>query len=323
MIKARVYRSAKRIFECKILDSGEIVSATALGKLLKREENIVVGDFVNLEKDLNSDEYIIQSVEQRSNEIFRVIVREGKKKVSASNIDVLAIVISVNRPAYKRGVIDRFLIRAFQWNIEPIIIFNKMDLFDEEELDLKFEADRFNKINAKCFEISALDGSYKNRFLDYGIEDLKKYVDGKTTMFAGQSGVGKSKTINFLAGLEVELKTKAVGKKGKGTHTTTWSEIIDVGNISLIDSPGIRSLALEDINEDELITFFPDLAKLYGHCKFNNCTHEREAKGCAYRQNLDSEKYEDECLISRLDSYIHIFNELSQVDHWDSNLKSK
>ena len=123
MLKARVNKSAKREFECRILDSGELVVATALGNLLKGDENsIVVGDYVMI------DNNVIVEVLPRTNEIFRLIVREQKKKVTASNCDLMVIVSSVSRPEYKRGIVDRFLVRAHQWGIRPLIVFKKMDL---------------------------------------------------------------------------------------------------------------------------------------------------------------------------------------------------
>ncbi|MGZ3809588.1 MAG: GTPase RsgA, partial [Bacteriovorax sp.] len=134
MLKARVFKSAKREFDCKIEGTGEMVVATALGNLLKGDENtIVVGDYVMIENN------VITEVLPRTNEIYRLIIREQKKKVTASNCDLMVIVSSVSRPEYKRGIVDRFLVRAHQWGIRPLIVFNKMDEYNEDELDIMFE----------------------------------------------------------------------------------------------------------------------------------------------------------------------------------------
>jgi len=318
-MRARVIRSAKREFDCKIMDSGEVVTATALGKLLKKNETVVVGDFVELSKIEETGEYQISKREERSNEIFRIIIREQKKKVTAANCDLLIILCSVSKPEYKRGLVDRYLVRAHQWQIEPIVIFNKMDEYTEDLFDIKFETDRLNDLGVKCFETSAKFEDYKNRYLDAGAEELKEYIKGKTSIFLGQSGVGKSKSITSLSDGKVDLKTKNVGKGGKGSHTTTWSEIIECGEFTTIDSPGIRSFSLDDIDPEQLLSYFPDLEEIAVTCKFTNCTHAENAKGCRFWTDYNPETREGELVHSRLDSFKRIYEEISQIPAWQRN----
>ena len=160
MLKARVFKSAKREFDCKIEGTGEMVVATALGNLLKGDENsIVVGDFVMI------DNNVIVEVLQRTNEMYRLIIREQKKKVTASNCDLLVIVSSVSKPEYKRGIVDRFLVRAHQWGIRPLMVFNKMDEYDDNVLDIQFEFDRMNNLGIECFEVSAAESAYQKKYL--------------------------------------------------------------------------------------------------------------------------------------------------------------
>ncbi|MCP4912245.1 MAG: ribosome small subunit-dependent GTPase A [Oligoflexia bacterium] len=317
-MRARVYRSAKRLFECKLLESGELVEATALGKLLKK--GIVVGDFVQLSYDESTSEYQIDEVEERESEIFRILIRENKKKITAANCNLLVILMSVSKPAYKRGLVDRFLIRASQWGIKPIVVFNKMDQYEEDEFDLKFEEKRLSILGVDCFEISALQGEeYKQRFLEKGIVELKEALAKRTAIFLGQSGVGKSKTITNLSGGKVELKTKNVGKVGKGSHTTTWSEIIDLPLFSLIDSPGIRSFSLEDINPKDLIMYFPDIEEMGVNCKFKDCAHTENVKGCIFHSGqIDQEELD--IYFSRLESYQRILEEIGQTPEWEKGL---
>ncbi len=318
MIKARVYHSSKREFTCKLETTGEMVLATALGKLLKKDETIVVGDFVFLEK-MGENEYEIHEVEERRNELYRVIVRERKKKVTAANCDYLVIVNSTSKPRYKRGILDRFLVRAIQWDVKPLIVFNKMDEYNPKDLDIHFEKDRLKHLNVECFEVSAKFPEYENRFLDLGLNDLKERLSGSTAIFVGQSGVGKSRSISTFSGGKVELKTKAVGKKGKGSHTTTWSEIIDCNSFSLIDSPGIRSFSMEDLNEEDLIDFFPDLHPYIVRCQFNDCQHEEKSKGCHFN-SLGLEGYEEKIILSRLESFTKIKDEISKTPFWDKKM---
>ena len=316
----RVIRSAQREFDVRNED-GQIITATARGNLLKKDNNVVVGDYVELERIVETGEWQIVAIKERESEIFRVSIREQKKKVTAANCDLLVILSSVSRPAYKQGIVDRFLVRACQWGIRPIIVFNKMDEYDAEKSpDLTFEELRMKRLGAECYEICAKEGeAYEPQFLEQGWKELVERLHKRTAIFLGQSGVGKSQTITKLSGGQVELKTKAVGKVGKGSHTTTWSELVELPNFYLIDSPGIRSFSLDDINPKELLSYFPDLEEISVHCKFTDCKHTEKSKGCAFHNN-DLEERELEAINSRLDSYQRIHEEASQVPIWSKKI---
>lgn len=311
-MRARIYRSAKREFDCKIVDSGEMIRAKALGNLLKGQASLVVGDYIDVVKENN--EYIIKEMEERSSEVFRILVREQKKKIVASNCDLMIVLMSVSKPKFKRGIIDRFLIRASQWGIRPIVIFNKMDEYDPNDFDIVFESDRLKRLGADCYECSALHPDYIPRYLKFGYHDLINTLRGRTAIFLGQSGVGKSKTINALAGGEIELKTNAVGRANKGAHTTTWAEMIDFDLFTLIDSPGVRSFSLQDILAENFIEYFPDLEEIATTCQFSNCSHAPDALGCAFYK-IEDER-EAELVFSRLESFWRILDELQCTPDW-------
>jgi ribosome biogenesis GTPase / thiamine phosphate phosphatase len=324
--KGRVVRSSKREFDIRLSaqsdgEKTEIISATALGNLLKKDRSVVVGDNVILSKIPETGEWQIIDIEERTSEIYRVSIREQRKRVTAANCDLLVILSSVSKPAYKQGIVDRFLVRACQWGIRPIVVFNKMDQYDADlGPDLLFEKKRLELLGAECFEICAKQAEeYKKQFFDQGWTELQDILKGRTAIFLGQSGVGKSQTISRLSGGEVELKTKEVGKVGKGSHTTTWSELVELPHFYLIDSPGIRSFSLEDINPKELITYFPDLEEIGVNCKFTDCQHEPNSKGCAF-YNSNLEENLKEALYSRLDSYKRIYEEVSQIPEWSKKL---
>ena len=310
LVKARVFKSAKREFDCKIVETKQMVVATALGNLLKGDENtIVVGDYVMI------DNMTIVEVLPRINEMYRLIIREQKKKVTASNCDLLVIVSSVSRPDYKRGIVDRFLVRAHQWGIRPLMVFNKMDEYDPNSLDIQFEFDRMNNLGIECFEVSAANENYKAQYLALGLNDLKSRLLNKTSIFLGQSGVGKSRLISQVSEGKINLLSNEVGKVGKGKHTTTWSEIVDCESMSLIDSPGIRSFGVEDLLAEELITYFPDLEEATVNCKFSNCVHQEDSKGC-YFYTLDQTARETKLLMSRLDSFCRMKEEISETPNY-------
>lgn len=315
-MRARIYKSDKRTFECKLDDSGEIIKATAIGNLLKKGETLVVGDYVFLEEIPETKEIIITSLEERSSEIFRIIVRESRKKVTAANCDLLIILTSVSKPQFKRGLVDRFLVRACQWGIRPIVVFNKMDEFDEESFDINFEEKRLNQLGAKCFEMSALNGEYLPRYLENGLAELKEEIKDRTSIFLGQSGVGKSHTINTLSDGKFDLRTNKVAKVGKGSHTTTWSEIVDLDGFCTIDSPGIRSFSLDDIDPEDLLSYFPDLEEVASNCKFSNCDHTEGTKGCVFWKQYSPDTEEGEFIHSRLDSFHRIYDEISALPSW-------
>lgn len=315
-IRARIFRSSKRNFDCQREDTKEIVVATALAALLK-EDHLVVGDWVGLTPPPKpGEDWVITEVQKRQNSIFRNLPREQRKKVIASNVDVMVVVVSAGKPDYKRGLIDRYLVRSEYWDVPAYVIFNKMDLYDEQEFDLKFEADRLNWLNAECFEVSAEVDSYAPRFLEKGMTELDGMLKGKTAILLGHSGVGKSRLITKLSNGRVKLLSGELGKVGKGAHTTTWAELVDAESFTLIDSPGVRSMSLSDLTKEELLHSFSDINEWSAKCQFaSNCNHAENSKGCFF-QGLDKSKRENLLILSRLDSYKRVLEEVATIPDW-------
>ncbi len=313
-----IIKSSQRVFICKTQD-GQQIEATALGNLLKGEHGLVVGDKVQV--DLTQQTPVIVHVEPRSNELFRFLPREKKRKITAANVDIMAILVSVAKPEYKRGMVDRYLLRAVQWDVAPIVIFNKMDMYDEEKIDLLFEVERLKSLGVRCFEYSATQKDYVARVLPDGPEQLIETLKNKMTIFLGQSGVGKSKTIAALSDGKIDLKTREIGKAGKGTHTTTWSEVVDCGRFMLIDSPGIRSFSVVDFLDRNIESYFPDLYSYISGCQFSNCQHNANAKGCGFA-GLDEDNRQHQMILSRLDSYLRLKEEISETPDWEKNKKN-
>ena len=309
--KAKIIKSSKRVFECK-LESAEVVNATALGKIFKTQKP-VVGDWVEIQKT-QQDEYEILSIIERRNEIYRQLVREKKKKVIAANIDLICIVMSVSKPEFKRALLDRYLLRSVQWEIPTVVIFNKMDEF-EDQIDIEFESKRIKGLIIDSFEISSTNKSYQKRFLSKGLDELKEMFNQKTAILMGQSGVGKSKLISAISGGEIELISGKLAKVGKGAHTTTWAEIISFDNFDLVDSPGVRTLSINDISIDDLNRLFPDIFPYFQHCKFNDCRHEESSKGCFFN-SLDENNIDNQIALSRLDSYLRFKDEIEEIPEW-------
>lgn len=314
--KARIFKSSKRHFDCQILETKEIVQATALATLLK-EDHLVVGDWVNLKApETSTDSWTIESVDERQNAIYRNLPREQKKKVIASNVDLILIVASAGKPTYKRGLVDRYLARSSFWEIPTFVVFNKMDQYNPEEFSINDEADRLQWINAECFEVSAEHPEYRPHYLSEGFKELAEKLKGKTAILLGHSGVGKSRLITSLSHGKAQLLSGELGKVGKGAHTTTWAELIDAESFHLIDSPGVRSMSINDLTQDELLFSFPDINEFSTKCRFaSNCTHEENSKGCFF-QRLDETKREDQLILSRLDSFKRMLEEVSNIPDW-------
>jgi ribosome biogenesis GTPase / thiamine phosphate phosphatase len=314
-LRAQIVKNDKREFYCLEENGQEVLRATALAKFLKGDAVLVVGDWVRLEK--NRDEYHIAELEERKNSIYRRLVRENSIKVQAANIDLIVLVASLSKPPFRQGLVDRYLLRAFDWGIPVVLVLNKFDQYDAKtsDFDLSFEIDRLRPLGLPIFILSAKNPDLASSLSEVGgFKDLKSRLRGKLAFFTGQSGVGKSEMINALAEREVPLRTHEISKVGKGSHTTTWSEIVQGGDFRIVDSPGIKSYAIDDIVQDICIELFPDLFQFARLCQYSNCQHTPDIDGCALMKEIDRRGREEgersaELLQSRLDSFHKIFSE--------------
>lgn len=307
-MRARIIRSARRSFECMPEGKTELIMATAMGNLLK-DGDLVVGDYVEIEQ--NADEWIISGMEKRKNSVFRRLIREQKEKTIAANLDLLVIICAVSKPNFKRGLLDRYLMRAQQWEIPAVLVFNKIDQF-KNQINIEFESNRIASLDIPIFKTCAKLDLVNNEHQG-SLNQLKDYLKNKTSMFVGQSGVGKSKLISALTDGEINLESRELGKVGKGAHTTTWAELIHYKDFQIIDSPGIRTLSIEDIYLEELDHLFPDLVHLLVKCQYNNCKHEKDSKGCYFQSEFEGKEF----ILSRLESYLRFQEELGRIPNWD------
>jgi ribosome biogenesis GTPase len=279
-----VYKSTGSWYTVKA-DNNQIYVCRIKGKFrmkgIKSTNPIAVGDVVDFEIDETSDAITgsIHHIHDRKNYIVRKSVNLSKQThIIASNIDIVFLIVT-----------------AEAYHIKAVLLFNKIDTFDEAMSDEQlFLQHVYTQIGYDCLRVSAKNGK--------GLDKLKEMMQGKVCMFSGHSGVGKSTLVNALEPT-LNLKTKEISDlHQQGQHTTTFAEMFDLTfGSKIIDTPGIRGFGIVDMEKQEIKGYFPEFFKLEDHCKFNNCLHKEEPN-CAIKKALE----EDKIAWSRYRSYLQI-----------------
>lgn len=282
-------------------DDGQRIECRIKGKFrtkgIKTTNPVAVGDWVECEMEPEQESAVITHLEPRKNYIIRRSVNLSKQaQIIGANLDQAILVVTLASPPTSLGFIDRFLVTAEAYDIPAVLIFNKLDLFSEEGLDILQEYTAiYEQIGYPCYKVSALDGT--------NIAQIKALLQNKITLVSGHSGVGKSTLINAIEP-NVKLKTGEISDwSDKGKHTTTFAEMIDLSfGGKLIDTPGIRELGIVDIEPEELSHFFPEMRMRLNQCRFHNCRHVNEP-GCVIIEAVENGDIES----SRYDSYLSIY----------------
>ena len=296
-----VYKSTGSNYTVKTND-GQLYDCRIKGKFriqgIKSTNPIAVGDTVDFELDQSTDESIgqIHRIHDRKNYIIRKSVNLSKQvHIIASNIDTVFLLVTFNNPTTTTSFIDRFLVTAEAYGIAAVLVFNKIDTYDQTTSDEQLYWQYiYSQIGYPCLCVSALENK--------GLDELKALMKGKVCMFSGHSGVGKSTLVNALEPA-LDLRTAAISAAHQqGQHTTTFAEMFDLSfDSKIIDTPGIRGFGVVDIEPHEVSDYFPEFFELKASCKFNNCLHKEEPQ-CAVKHALDA----DTIAWSRYRSYIQI-----------------
>jgi ribosome biogenesis GTPase len=280
---------------------------------IKSTNPLAVGDVVDFEVESTNDVEtgVISEIHERTNYIIRKSVNLSKQThIIAANVDLVFLLITINNPPTFTSFIDRFLVTAEAYSIDTVLVFNKIDSYElEQRAEVMYLKDIYEKIGYKCIEVSATEN--KN------VDLVKEMMIGKTSMFIGHSGVGKSTLVNTIEPA-LELKTKEISNQHKqGQHTTTFAEMFDLSfDAKIIDTPGIKGFGVVDMEKEEVDSYFPEFLAIKNDCKFNNCLHLEEPK-CAVKDAVEDE----EVSYSRYKSYLQIIageEEHYRTDIWEN-----
>lgn len=242
----------------------------------RQQADISVGDDVVVHRGASGA--MVRQVLPRRTMLSRPDPQTGTERAIVANVDVVVIVVSVGTPPLHPRIVDRFLIAVERGGARPVLAVNKLDLLSGCELEEELAQIRpYEQIGIPVVRCSAQEG--------VGIDQLRGLLFGRTGVFVGHSGVGKSSLLNAMRP-ELALKVGGVSEGyGRGRHTTTSSSLLDLGDgTRLIDTPGIRAFGLWKIGREELPWYFPEFASV--RCKFRDCAHVHEP-GCAVRSAVD------------------------------------
>jgi ribosome biogenesis GTPase len=281
-----------------VLSNGKKVNCRIKGKFrtkgIKTSTPVAVGDKVHFDVIKEDNTGIITKIDPRKNYIIRKATRfHHEAHLIAANIDQAFLMVTLKSPVTPLEFIDRFLLSAEMFFIEAKILINKTDLVDKDELNSFIEI--YEKAGYECIPMCVPEF--------HGVEDVHQRMKGKLSLISGNSGVGKSSFIQAI-NPELNLKISEISDYHQsGKHTTTFSEIFEVTkDCFVIDTPGIRSFGLIDIDKNEIGLYFKDVFHASANCKFTNCTHLQEP-GCMVREAVAEGKIAE----SRYRSYVNIY----------------
>lgn len=279
----RLLDEQQREWNCRIRGKWRV-------KGIQSTNPIAVGDEVLFEWEEEEALGIIHELLPRRNYIVRRSVNLSKRShILAANIDHVYLLVTLVAPQTATIFIDRFLVTAAAYQIPATLVFNKIDLYAERELELLETLVRvYRGIGYRCLTLSAKRGE--------GVLPLRTEIMGKKVMFGGHSGVGKSTLLNALDP-QLDVKTGAISTAHlSGQHTTTFAEMFQLQSGGyVIDTPGIKAFGLIDFDKSELAGYFPEMKDLLPQCKFNNCQHINEpdcaVKSAVERGEIDADRY--------------------------------
>lgn len=320
MQKGTVIKSTGSWYQVKLdkdsPDGDRILPCRVAGRFrlseLRLTNPIAVGDRVAVEIDPTSDEETgaIREIEPRTNYVVRQSPRRKHDlHLLASNIDQAMLITTIVNPGIKMGFIDRFLLMTEPFSIPTILVFNKADIYSEDDLET-YEVIRniYGDIGYTIHLVSAETGQ--------GIEELRDLLRNKRTLLSGQSGVGKSTLVNAVQP-GFELRTGELSDyTGKGQHTTTFAELFDLAfGGEIIDTPGIKTLSFNYLKPVDVAHNFREIFAISNECRFGGSCLHRNEPGCAVKESVEAE--DDRVTDIRYYSYLQLLEEIEGQNYWE------
>ncbi len=285
-------------------DEGQLLDCKVKGNFrlrgIRSTNPVAVGDRVTVVPNAEGSAFITE-IEDRRNYVIRKSINLSKQShILAANVDLALLVVTVTRPQTSTTFIDRFLASAEAYRVPVVLVFNKTDLLDEDSSHYQqMLITLYETVGYQCLTLSAETGE--------GIEALRELLHSKVTLLSGNSGVGKSTIINKLVP-GANLRTAEISDAHQmGQHTTTFSEMIPIGDGWLIDTPGIKGFGTFDIEPEELTSYFREIFRFSSGCRFSNCTHTHEP-GCAVLKALEDHYIAQ----SRYQSYLSMLEDKNE-----------
>ncbi len=294
------------------MDDGSDVECHVKGNFrirgIRSTNPVAVGDFVEVQTLADGTHWITE-IEDRCNYIIRKSTNLSKEShILAANVDQVALIVTINHPVTSTTFIDRFLATCEAYRVRALLIFNKIDLLTEEELaQLEDLRALYENLGYSTLAISAIH---------LQPVELSAMLKGKTTLLSGNSGVGKSTLLNALFGKEMTRTGKISDAHDKGMHTTTFSEMYELGGAFeaegerhswVIDTPGIKGFGGVDMQREEVSHYFREIFRVAQDCRFGDCTHTGEP-GCAVQEAV----IRGEIAVSRYESYLSLLGDCNE-----------
>lgn len=300
-MQGTVVKSSGSVYGVRTID-GTFVDCRVKGnfrlKGIRSTNPVAVGDNVVFDMREDGTAYIVEILERKNYIVRKASNLSKQSHILAANLDLCFLIVTISHPTTATTFIDRFLASAEAYRVPVVIIFNKTDLYNEtEHEELEYLTALYESIGYRCLHTSAINNK--------GIDSLKEMMKGKVSLFAGNSGVGKSSLVNALSP-EIAAKTGEISKThDTGMHTTTYTEMFEfMPDSYIVDTPGVKGFGTYDMEVEEISHYFVEFFELSKDCRYGNCTHTHEP-GCAVLEALER----GEIAPSRYQSYLSMLED--------------
>ena len=300
-MQGTVVKSSGSVYGVRAID-GTLVDCRVKGnfrlKGIRSTNPVAVGDNVIFDRREDGTAYIVDILERKNYIVRKASNLSKQSHILAANLDLCFLIVTISHPTTATTFIDRFLASAEAYRVPVVIIFNKTDLYNNNECEeLEYLTALYESIGYQCLHTSALNNK--------GIDALKEMMQGKVSLFAGNSGVGKSSLVNALSP-EIAAKVGEISKThDTGMHTTTYTEMFEfMPDSYIVDTPGVKGFGTYDMEIEEISHYFVEFFELSTECRYGNCTHTHEP-GCAVLEALER----GEIAPSRYQSYLSMLED--------------